>query len=114
MEKTKASDLLYQMIFNSQKVFIAEDENYIQSMHNILANNMIPQNQNVDCKTLVSVIHNNNEFMRISFIKTILQTLIENNIIENDIDIFDVSITNKILCNAVDDLDKLYENEDKN
>ncbi len=103
MGKTKASDLLYQMIFNSQKIFIAEDENYTKSMYNILSNDIISQNKDFDLKTVAKIIRNNDEFIRISMIKTILQTLIENNIIEKDIDIFDVSTTNKILCDAVEE-----------
>lgn len=97
MEKIKASELLSNIIYDSQKSFLNEEP----QLQNALLNKEPKNFDKITYEDLLSAIRTNNEFLRISFAKTIIRTLQGYNIIENDIDIFNTDVTNNILVNSV-------------
>lgn len=78
--KIKASKLLKELLANSQKAFDSEDKNIQSAINDIIDFATIP-----DYETILKIINLNNEYLRASIIKTVLSTLIQNGVLENDI-----------------------------
>lgn len=98
MEKIKSSELFKKMVCATQEAFISENEQVIDAVSKSIDNN------NINCMLLQDVtafISLNNEFLRVSFIKAICSVLSEYGIIENDINIDDIKITNNLLKSGV-------------
>lgn len=87
MDKIKASDLLSKMIYNMQTAFIEEDERLKSTIFNEMEEKNIDPNQYVTVKQLPLFFRIKDENYRMVLIRTIIATLSDYNIIENDIDL---------------------------
>lgn len=92
MEKLKASKLFEDLFKNSQRAFISEEDNLKNALTKV--GNGVKINE---FEFALSAIRFNNEFLRLSMIKALISTLIDNDIVEADIDIYDSTITNEII-----------------
>ena len=96
--KIKTSILMKDLIKNSQISMQEEDNNLIQSITKYINEKSVYNIEN-----MLEIINLNNEFVRMVFVKTIIKTLIEYDILDNDIDICDINTTNNIVINAVNE-----------
>lgn len=94
--KIKASELFIKLILNSQYSMASEDDQVI--------NRMLENHKKIDSytKKILSDITINNEYMRISMLKTTVLTLIELGIIENDVNLLDIKESNKLVSQAME------------
>lgn len=93
-DKIKASELFVKLVVNSQRSIESEKQKLLKHINENHSEN------NSDIKSVMSDFEMNNEFLRFSIIKTTILTLIEFGIAENDCDIFDETITNKLIKDA--------------
>ncbi len=93
-DKIKASELFVKLVVNSQRSMESEKQKLLKHINENHSKN------NSDFKSVISDFEMNNEFLRFSIIKTTILTLIEFGIAENDCDIFDEAITNKLIKDA--------------
>lgn len=87
MDKIKASDLLANMIYNMQAAFIEEDERLKNAIFSEIEEKNIDPNQYLTVKQLPLFLRIKDENYRMVLIRTIIATLSDYNIIENDIDL---------------------------
>lgn len=92
--KIKASELFVKLVVNSQRSMESEKQKLLKHINENYSEN------NSDFKSVITDFEMNNEFLRFSIIKTTILTLIEFGIAENDCDIFDETITNKLIKDA--------------
>ena len=92
-DKIKASELFVKLVVNSQRSMESEKQKLLKHI-----NENHSDNDNIKC--VISDFEMNNEFLRFSIIKTTILTLIEFGIAENDCDIFDETITNRLIKDA--------------
>lgn len=97
MEKIKTSELFEKMVIATQKAFISEDNNII----NIISNHLGNKTENFDLKDIITIINANNEFCRASYIKAVCDVLAEYGIVEKDVDLNNIDISNKLLQSAI-------------
>lgn len=96
----KASELFVELIFTSQ-VAMASEDNQIT--------NRIAENHTAITdieKQFIKDISMNNEYIRISMIKTIIMTLIKHGIVEEDMDILNPNNSNMLVSKAMDIFEK--------
>lgn len=92
--KIKASELFVKLVVNSQRSMKSEKNKMLQRV----TENHQGNNDNV--KSIISDIEMHSEFIRFSIIKATILTLIEFEIVENDCDLFDDKVTNKLIQDA--------------
>lgn len=93
-DKIKASNLFVKLVVNSQRSIESEKNKILQRVTENHSDN------DSYTKSIISDIEMNSEFLRFSIIKTTILTLIEFGIVENDCDIFDETVTNKLIQEA--------------
>ena len=108
MKQIKASELLKNLSYNLQKSFIDEDKHIIPVIEKIRQ-----EENNITYDTILKVLRVHDEFIRFALIKTIIQTLIDNALIENDIQVFnnqefDIMCSHMIEQAVADDAGWLY------
>lgn len=94
MESKKASELYKILVQSSQKAMISEDTNLFHAIGQIFEKDEVN-------KDFIEIIRINNEYLRASFAKTTIITLIELGIIDGDVDILDTMVSNHLLLDAV-------------
>ncbi len=99
-DKIKASDLFVELMFTSQVAMASEDN---QVTKRIAENHPTVGNSE---KQLIKDISINNEYMRISMIKTTIMTLIKLGIVEEDMDILNPNNSNQLVEKAMDIFEK--------
>lgn len=97
MEKIKTSELFEKLVQEIQKSYISEDK----QMQNATLDYLKGKTENMSLKDVLTLIELNNEFLRSSYIKAVCSILSDYGIIENDIDIYDTEVTNKLLKSGV-------------
>lgn len=97
MDKIKSSELLEKIIYNSQKSMQSEDYQIKKAFYDECSGKM-----NDELKLVLKLIDLNNEFLRISFAKSTIQTLSDYGLIDNDINLSDFRVTNDILKTAIE------------
>ena len=70
-------------------------------MQNATLDYLKGKTENMSLKDVLTLIELNNEFLRSSYIKAVCSILSDYGIIENDIDIYDTEVTNKLLKSGV-------------
>lgn len=99
-DKIKASELFVKLVVNSQYSMKSEDQQLIKR---------IAENHGSiegDIEKIINDISMSNEYMRISIIKTTVITLVELGIVEKDMDILNLDISNQLISKAMD----IFEN----
>lgn len=99
-DKIKASDLFVELMLTSQVAMASEDN---QVTKRITENHPTVGDSE---KQLIKDISINNEYMRISMIKTIIMTLIKLDIVEEDMDILNPNNSNQLVKKAMDIFEK--------
>ena len=99
MSKLKTSELIEKMIINSQQCFISEDKTLQEAILKNVDKNSCEAMSLTDVVRMISL---NNEYLRISFIKALCKTLEEYKVLDKDIDIMNKTVTDDILCRAVE------------
>lgn len=99
-DKIKASDLFVELMLTSQVAMTSEDN---QVTKRIAENHPTIGDSE---KQLIKDISINNEYMRISMIKTIIMTLIKLDIVEEDMDILNPNNSNQLVKKAMDIFEK--------
>lgn len=98
MNKIKISELFQKMVIESQKAFASEDETF----NNAIKENIDVANLNVvSLRDVLMIVQLNNEFLRISTIKALCNVLDEYGILERDVDIKNIDVTNQMLESGV-------------
>lgn len=92
----KASELFVELVLTSQVAMASEDN----QITNRIAENH-PAITDVE-KQFIKDISMNNEYIRISMIKTTIMTLIKYGIVEEDIDILNPNNSNMLVSKAMD------------
>lgn len=93
----KASELIKKIIEETQKGFISEDDNFINSVTDYFGN----KTENMSLRDVLYLIEQNNFLLRMSYAKSICKILEEYGIVEIDIDIYNKEITNQLLKESV-------------
>lgn len=99
-EKIKASDLFVELMLTSQVAMASEDN---QVTKRIAENHPTIRESE---KLLIKDISINNEYMRISMIKTTIMTLVKLGIVEEDINMLNPNISNQLVAKAMDIYEK--------
>lgn len=97
MDKIKASVLIKNIIEETQKAFISEDDNFINSSAEYFGDKI----ENMSLKDVLFLIEQNNCLLRMSYAKSICKILEEYGIVEIDIDIYNREITNQLFKESV-------------
>lgn len=99
-DKIKASDLFVELMLTSQVAMASED--------NQITKRIAENHSNITDieKQFIKDISMNNEYIRISMIKTTIMTLIKNGIVEEDMDILNPNNSNKLVSKAMDIFEK--------
>ena len=103
MDKIKASELLKQMVIDSQNALKSEDARGAMNLIKLSEGKSIKSDKTTweDVFRMISV---NNDYIRFSTIKSIILTLCNLNIIDCDINITDNFECDKIINNALDEV----------
>lgn len=99
-DKIKASELFVKLVVNSQRSMQSEEQQLIKR----IAENHGTVEGNIE--KILKDISMNNEYMRISIVKTTVITLIELGIVEEDIDILNPDNSNQLISKAMDIFEK--------
>lgn len=99
-DKIKASDLFVELMLTSQVAMASEDN---QVTKRIAENHPTIMDSE---KQLIKDISINNEYIRISMIKTTIMTLIKLGIVEEDMDILNPNNSNQLVEKAMDIYEK--------
>lgn len=97
-EKIKASELFKQLVIDSQKSLASEDE----QMKNRLNENNNLKSKSLTYNDILYIVGMNNEYIRFSLLKTMILTLCNLHIIDNDIDLLNLDISNDLINQALD------------
>lgn len=97
-EKIKASELFKQLVIDSQKSLASEDE---QMKKRLNENNSL-KSKPLTYNNVLYIIGMNNEYIRFSLLKTMILTLCNLHMIENDLDILNLDISNDLISQALD------------
>ena len=89
--KIKTSELLRRMIYNSKLSYISEDKRFLDSIK------VYSFNDTITFRDVRDMLLLSQEFVRTSMIKTMLKTLQDYSLIENDINLFDDDFFLKVL-----------------
>ena len=99
-EKIKVSELLKQMVTDSQKALSSEDTRIQEHIFTITGNKNIKRD-NATLEDVLSIISKNNEYLRFSLIKSVILSLENLDLIENDLNINDRDKIDTIIHNAL-------------
>lgn len=96
-EKIKASDLFIKLTTNSQFAMASEDE---QEKASFIKN---INSDNTDFNKMLLNISTSQEYMRFSLIKTLILTLIELGLVEEDVNLLDTKQSNELIIKGLDE-----------
>lgn len=99
-KKIKASELFEKLVNDTQKAMASEDPRIQGHLFTLTGNKKIKVDHTT-FQDVLTIISKNNEYLRFSMIKSIILTLSDLNIIENDVNINDTEQVDKIINTAL-------------
>lgn len=99
-EKIKASKLFEQLVIDSQQALATEDKRMQEHIFTLTGNKNIKRD-NTTFEDVLTIVSKNNEYIRFSLIKSVILSLENLDLIENDLNINDRDKIDTIIHNAL-------------
>lgn len=80
MEKCKTSEIFNELLSISQASLAVEDKHLVEKLKDVFRTTDIP-----DYETILKIIQANNEYLRMSMIRTVIAVLVKHGFLENDL-----------------------------